>query len=125
MTETDRQQATWYAAARAAFGAVIVLAPGLLKPWLGEVARTPGGRTLGRAFGARDLAMGVGCYLALSDDDNKGAAKQWLQLCAASDAVDAAATLLAYRRLPKRGRFLTLATAAGGAYYGLSLASRA
>jgi hypothetical protein len=124
MTDTERQRANWYAAGRAAIGAAAIVAPGLLKTWIGAPAATPGGRVAARALGARDLALGVGTYLALAEDP-KVAGKRWLQLCAASDAVDALATLLAIRRLPAKNALPSLGAAAAGAAIGLSLAAKA
>ncbi|MDQ1436590.1 MAG: hypothetical protein QOK43_219 [Acidimicrobiaceae bacterium] len=126
MDDSDRQRAIWFSWARAAFGVAFLLAPGLLKGWLGEDARRPAVKVLARAFGARDLVLGVGTYMALSDQDDKSeSVRRWLTLCAVSDSADAAATLLGARHLPKRGVLATLAFAGGGAYTGFRLASRA
>jgi len=124
MTETDLRRANWYAIGRAAIGVTAIAFPKVLKTWIGEAAESPGGRVAARALGARDLALGVGTYLALAEDP-KVAGKRWLQLCAASDAVDAAATLLALRSLPKRAALPSMGAAVAGAAMGLSLAAKA
>ena len=41
MDTGDRQLANWYAMGRVAFGTAFVVAPGLLKVWIGEDARRP------------------------------------------------------------------------------------
>lgn len=54
-----------------------------------------------RAFGARDLALGLGTIGAL---DAGEAADRWLRMGVVCDAVDAAATLLATRHIGVKGR---------------------
>jgi hypothetical protein len=122
----DRQTATWYSIGRAALGGAFLVAPSLARIWIGEEARRPRMRPVIRSFGARDLVLGVGSYLALNDPESKGDdVRRWLQLSAACDAADVAATVLGARRLPKAGAALAFAAAAGGAVVGFSLASRA
>jgi hypothetical protein len=96
---------------RVAIGAALVLAPKLvLRPWIGEVGNTTGGRVLGAGFGARDLAMGAGAIHALRTG---GPVRPWLLASAIVDAVDFAATFAARRSLP-RGAAATCVLAATG-----------
>lgn len=67
---------------------------------------------LGRAIGARDLAIGLGALRALR---RHVPARGWFEAAVVSDAADAAATLLAFRHLPRRARWLILAAAVTGA----------
>lgn len=69
-------------------------------------------RLLGRMTGVRDLLLGVGLLSAVEAEESD---KKWLLYCAAADAADTLAVLAAYRRLPKRRRFVLLMTALGGA----------
>ena len=48
--------------------------------------------------------------------------RPWLRASAASDAADALANIAAFRHLPKLGRVLAVAIAAGAAVAGLRLA---
>lgn len=82
----------------------------LVRAWTGTDDRRVD--PLGRAIGARDLALGLGALLALRRDVP---ARGWLEAAVISDAVDAVATLLAFRRLPRLRRWLILAAAATGA----------
>jgi hypothetical protein len=107
---------------RAAIGAALIAAPALVtQGWLGDDARTDAARVLGRALGARDAALGLGLVQALSSG---GSARPWLQAAALADAVDASATLLAWKRLPPAGRAGVLALAAGSAVQCALLATR-
>jgi hypothetical protein len=82
----------------------------LVRTWTGSDDR----RTLplGRAIGARDLALGLGALLAIRRD---APARGWFEAAVLSDAVDAVATLLAFPRLPRLRRWLILAAATTGA----------
>ena len=92
-------------------GSVYVAFPRLLlRAWTGTA--NPGISPLGRAIGARDLALGLGALFALR---RNAPARAWFQAALLSDAVDAFATLLAFRRLPRLRRWLILAAAATGA----------
>jgi hypothetical protein len=108
---------------RVAIGASMVLTPTTAsRPWIGDVAREPAARVMVRAFGIRDLALGAGLAAALARGDRE-ATRTWLVAGVASDAVDAAATLIGWRHLPKAGRLLTLTVAASAAALGAVLAS--
>jgi hypothetical protein len=67
-------------------------------------------QVLARALGARDLALGV-TGLARPAPATAG-------LGAFADGVDLAATLLAWRSLPARGRYLALAATVGATALG-------
>ncbi|MDP9022491.1 MAG: hypothetical protein M3N57_07315 [Actinomycetota bacterium] len=94
---------------RVAIGAGLLLAPRLAAgPWIGADAARPGTKTMTRAAGARDLAIGVGTLLARRHGRS---ARGWLEAAALVDAADAAATLLAWRELPRAGRWAALVMA--------------
>ena len=96
---------------RIAFGAGLVLAPGLYgRTWLGRAAGDARTQVFARALGARDLALGAGTLLALRDG---GAARPWLAGQAVADGTDFVATLMAGRRLPAPARAFALAMAGG------------
>jgi hypothetical protein len=82
----------------------------LVRTWTGMHDRRLD--VLGRAIGVRDLALGLGALLALRHD---APARGWFEAGVISDTVDAAATLLAFPRLPRFARWLILAAAATGA----------
>jgi len=105
------------ATGRIAIGAGLLVAPPLVtRSWVGDDGRTPGGRLLARGLGGRDLVLGLGVLAALDRGD--AAAKDWIRASAVADASDAVATLLAFRHLPRWGRFGVLAVAAGAAVAG-------
>ena len=66
---------------------------------------------MARAMGARDLVLGLG---VLTSPDIRA----WAAAGAVADALDAAATVGAFAALPRRGRLLVLASAAGAAAAG-------
>jgi hypothetical protein len=91
-------------------GATFIVRPKLLEDaWIGRQARLPGAQVLGRAVGARDLALGLGGLQAVARDD--GSARPWLAAAAVCDAVDFGATYAAGRRIPRSGRNGVLAIA--------------
>ncbi|MEA2482029.1 MAG: hypothetical protein QOJ07_3951 [Thermoleophilaceae bacterium] len=98
---------------RTAIGATLVLVPGLAgRTWVGSEALGEGTKVFIRALGVRDAALGIGLIAALGND---GPARGWLEGAAMADAVDAAATLIAWRSLPPLGRAAVLAIAAQSA----------
>lgn len=118
--DVARTVALGVAAARIGLGAVAVVAPKVVaRPWIGAEADGPGATVLGRALGGRDLALGFGPVLA---ERHRRPLRGWVEAAALSDLVDTAATLAAFRHLPKKGRWLVLATSGGAAAAG-SLAS--
>ena len=89
----------------------MLVTPGLFaRLWIGASGRSPGVRVLTRAVGIRDVVLGLGLLRSteLGHDDHS-----WLVLGAASDAVDALATLAAFRHLPRVRRWIIVASAAG------------
>ena len=66
----------------------------------------------GLTLGARDLALGIGVILALRHD---APVRGWVEGSGLADAGDTLATLLAFGKLPKGGRWLVLLSAGGAA----------
>lgn len=93
--------------------------------WLGSEAADQGSvRVLGRALGGRDLAIGIGTLCALgSREPGSRYAAAWLAAGALADAVDAAATVAAWRSLPRGGRGMVVTAAGGSALIGALAAS--
>ena len=61
-----REAALLHARARIAVGAAFVIFPGLAgRMWIGSDAARRSVKVLARAFGARDLAIGLGVVIAL------------------------------------------------------------
>jgi hypothetical protein len=117
---TAREVARGYGAGRVALGAGLLVAPRLLgRPWLGRTATEPAGQVVLRALGARDLIIGA---IALHTVDHPDVGPRWQRTCAAADAVDALATLVARRSLPAAGSALVAALAATGTVTGLTVA---
>jgi hypothetical protein len=107
-----RQIAEAIALGRIAIGVVALVAPTVpLRPWVGrDFAWQPRAKLLARSLGARDLALGIGVMLALR---HKAPVRGWVEGAGLADAGDTLATLLAFGKLPKGGRWLVLASAAG------------
>ena len=107
-----RQIAEAIAIGRIGIGVVALVAPTVpLRPWVGrDFAWQPRAKLLARSLGARDLALGIGVMLALR---HKAPVRGWVEGAALADAGDTLATLLAFGKLPKSGRWLVLASAAG------------
>lgn len=96
-----------------AVGVAFLLAPGLAgKLWVGSGASQPETKILGRAFGARDLGLGLGVVIAL---DRGTPVRGWLEACAMSDAADGVASLLGLGTIPPALRPGALAIAGGSA----------
>lgn len=101
------------AGARIGLGVVAFLAPTLpARPWVGIDAARPSAKTLARALGARDVALGLGTLLAQRDGSP---VRGWLEASALADAGDVAATLISWRSSPRLGRVGVLLAATGGA----------
>ena len=108
-----RDVAILQARGRIAVGAAYVLAPGLFgRIWVGEDGTRTGAKVLARAFGARDLAIGLGVLKAI---DRGEPVRGWLEASALSDSVDFAAGLIAGDALPAATRAGVLALGAGSA----------
>jgi hypothetical protein len=99
--------------ARIGLGVVAFLAPTLpTRPWVGADAARPSAKTLARALGARDVALGLGTLLA----QRSGApVRGWLEASALADAGDVVATVIGWRSSPRLGRVGVLLAASGGA----------
>jgi hypothetical protein len=105
------------AAGRVAVGAALLVAPQVVtRPWTGATGSLPGAKLLARGLGMRDLVLGLGVINALDRGDPR--APEWVRASAVADVGDAVATLLAYRHLPSRSRFVVLAVATGAAAVG-------
>jgi hypothetical protein len=123
-----RRGATTVAAARVAVGVVALAWPALpSRPWVGtgEAGGDLPSRVFGRALGGRDLALGLGALAALRQADNASGApgeqrpaSAWVAAGALSDAMDVAASLAAWRELPRLTRWLVVGSAAGAALAG-------
>ncbi len=99
----------------------LVMPTQLARGWVGPEAAGGTGKVLARAMGGRDLALGMGAVLALRHGGDApvlalrlgGGAPGWLAAGGLADAGDSIATLLAWRALPKRGRWAVLGLAGG------------
>ena len=108
-----REIAIAQARGRIAVGAAYVLAPGLFgRIWVGRDADRRGTKVLARAFGARDLALGLGVVIAI---DRGAPVRGWLEASALSDALDFCASLLGGDALPAVSRPGVLALGSGSA----------
>jgi hypothetical protein len=94
---------------RAVIGATLIAAPSAVAaPWVGKDELSDGAKLFARSLGARDLALGLGVVLAMKED---APVRGWLEGAALADVVDAAATLIAWKKLPPQGRAGVLAIA--------------
>ena len=119
---SPRTIARLLAMGRIAVGAGFLAAPGRAgEAWVGSDAHRSSGAVLGRAFGGRDLALGVGTLLSLRDGLTT---KHWVRAGIISDAADFYGTFAARRELPRLGAYGTLAIAGGATAVGAFLASR-
>jgi hypothetical protein len=107
------------AVGRVALGVVAITQPALpARSWVSaERAAEPGVQVLARALGVRDLALGA-LALAACARGSACARRATVGLGAFADGIDAAATVLAWRSLPRAGRYLALAAAGGAAVLG-------
>ena len=107
---------------RTGVGLVALAVPSVpLRPWIGARSDDPGALALGRALGGRDLALGMG---VLMSGRHGQPVRGWVEAGALADLGDAIATLVAFPRLPKNGRWLILAAAAGSAGMAFAAARR-
>jgi hypothetical protein len=108
-----RELALWHARGRQLVGAAFVVLPGLAgSAWIGSDARRRPVKVLARAFGARDLAIGLGTAIAL---DRGAPVRGWIEAGALSDGLDTAASLLAGNSIPPAIRWPCVALGAGSA----------
>lgn len=111
------------AVGRAALGAAVLLAPErVVSRWLGaENARRGAVKALGRGLAVRDVGLAIATLQTL-DDPVIGPRVQ--AACAAADGVDALATMIERRSLPRTGAIGTMAIAGGAAVAGFYLSHR-
>ena len=115
-----RERALLHARGRIAVGAAFVLLPGLAgRMWIGSDAGRRPVKVLARAFGARDLAIGLGVVIAL---DRGTPVRGWIEAGVLSDAVDTAASLLAGGSIHPAIRWPAIAVGASSTAIGASLA---
>jgi hypothetical protein len=115
-----RELALWHARGRQLVGAAFVIAPGLVgRSWIGPDATRRPVTVLSRAFGARDLALGLGVVIAL---DRGAPVRGWIEAGVLSDALDLCATLLAGDSIHPAIRWPAAALGAGSAAVGALLA---
>jgi hypothetical protein len=115
-----RDLALAHARGRMLVGAAFVLAPGLAgRLWIGADSAERSVKVLARAFGVRDLALGLGVVIAI---DRGAPVRGWLEGGVLSDSVDVCATLLAGDSIPANVRRGALALGAGSALLGVALA---
>ena len=97
-----------------------LVAPSLpARPWVGKnEARRTSVKLFARTLGGRDLALGIGAMFA----PNTGRElSSWVALGALADAGDCLATIVAFKELPKRSRWLILALTLGAALVGVAM----
>ena len=95
-----RLLATALAANRIAFGAGLVLTPGLHgRTWVGRAARDERTQVLARALGVRDLAIGTAALLSLRSGDARRV-RESFAVQVVTDTIDLLATLAAGSRMP-------------------------
>jgi hypothetical protein len=117
-----RHAATAAAVARVAVGVAALTWPSVpARPWVGGSADDLTAEVLGRALGARDLALGLGTLAAT----RKAPSGPWpagalYAAGALSDALDVAITVAAWPRLPRTTRWLVAASAGGAAIAGVA-----
>src|SRR5215207_4647985 len=117
-----RELALWHARGRQLVGAAFLLAPGLAgSAWIGSDARRRPVKVLARAFGARDLAIGLGVVIAL---DRGTPVRGWIEAGALSDAVDTCASLLAGGSIHPAIRWPAIAFGATSTAAGAELANQ-
>ena len=117
-----REAALLHARGRIAVGAAFVLFPGLAgRMWIASDASRRPVKVLARAFGGRDLAIGLGVVIAL---DRGAPVRGWIEAGILSDAIDTAASLLAGGSIPAPIRWPCIALGAGSAAAGASLAPK-
>ena len=122
MLPVDDQAVRVLAWMRVGLGVVAFVAPSVpARPWIGADAGRGSAKTLARALGARDVALGLGTLLA----QRRGRpVRGWLEGSALADGGDALATLIGWGARPRFGRIAVLAAASGGALACSALARR-
>ena len=112
---------TIFQAGRILIGAAFVAAPGKAgEGWVGDTASADGG-VIARAFGARDVALGIATIVA--EREERGLASL-LAVGMMVDAVDCLATIAAGERIPAKARMASATLAAAAALNGAILLAR-
>jgi len=115
-----RDRALLHARLRIAVGASFVVFPALAgRMWIGSDASRRPVKVLARAFGARDLAIGLGVVIAL---DRGTPVRGWIEAGALSDAIDTCASVLAGGSIPAWLRLPAIAIGATSTAAGAQLA---
>jgi hypothetical protein len=115
-----RDRALLHARLRIGVGAAFVLFPGLAgRMWIGSDAARRPVKVLARAFGARDLAIGLGAVIAL---DRGTPVRGWIEAGALADAIDTSASVLAGGSIPAWIRWPAIALGATSTAAGAQLA---
>ena len=110
-----------FQAGRILIGSAFVAAPGKAgEGWVGDAALADGG-VIARAFGARDIALGVATILA--EREGHGLAPL-LAVGVMVDAVDCLATVAAGDRIPRGARAVSATLAAAATLNGALLLAR-
>lgn len=114
MEMEDLEVARFFAALRLGVGLAMFLAPRrILRTWTGESGDALPSTIALRGMAGRDIAIGLGLLMAIENDAPK---RGWLEASALSDAADATATILDWKRLGGlRGAFW-FALEAGSAF---------
>ena len=106
---------------RVLIGAAFVAAPVRAgEGWIGDAAGADGG-VMARAFGGRDIALGVATIVAAREPR---VLRPLLALGVMVDVIDCAATIAAGERIPKQARTVSAAVAAMAAVNGARLLAR-
>ena len=115
-------RAAVYGLGRLTFGAALMTAPTAFGRLLaGDEAREPAVRTGLRAYGTRDVVLGLGTLRAVVTGRDVG---PWLAAGVASDLLDTAAQAADWRDLPPDTRAAGVVAALGSAGVGLALLAR-
>ncbi len=117
-----RDRALLHARLRIGLGAAFVLFPALSgRMWIGSDAARRPVKVLARAFGGRDLAIGLGVVIAL---DRGTPVRGWIEAGALSDAIDTCASLLAGGSIHPAIRWPAIALGASSTAVGAQLANK-
>ncbi len=115
-------QAAVYGLGRLSFGAALMTAPtGFGRLLAGDEAGTPAVRTGLRAYGTRDVVLGVGTLRAVATGSD---VSPWLAAGVASDLLDTAAQAADWSDLPPDRRLLGVLSALASAGIGVALLAR-
>ncbi len=95
---------TAFGLSRIAFGAVAAAVPQKIgETWVGEDASRASNKTVFRAMGFRDIALGLGATEAALRDQ----AGPWLAVSLLADVGDVAATLISVNGIDRKGVLVT------------------